>query len=223
MSTVQVARPGPAVAVRVRTMLGAGADADGARQRHAGDVPAVVVAAARSGDHDAFAAIVGHYDERLRVLAFHLLGDRDLMDDALQDVYASAYRALATFRGESGLGTWLFRITYTTCMGYLRRRRAVDGGTAARGAGEDDPLDRLPARGADPADRVAARGDLRAALAALPAGQAAALILVFREGLTYEQAAAVLGIAPGTVGSRLTAARAALKRALGWEQGGEAP
>jgi RNA polymerase sigma-70 factor, ECF subfamily len=186
------------------------------------DIADAVVAAARNGDHGAFAAIVAHYDERLRVLAFQLLRDRDLMDDALQDVYANAYRALAAFRGESGLWTWLFRITYTTCMGYLRRRRKEGGGVLAPRPDEGDPLDRLPAPGADPADCVASRGDLSAALATLPAGQAAALILVYREGLTYEAAAAVLGIAPGTVGSRLTAARATLKRALGWEPNGEA-
>ena len=171
----------------------------------------------RDGDHAAFATIVAHYDDRLRVLAFQLLHDRDLMDDALQDVYANAYRALAAFRGESGLGTWLFRITYTTCMGYLRRRRTEARGVLASYADVGDLVDRLPVPNGDPADRVAARGDLAAALATLPAGQRAALILVFREGLTYEEAAVVLGIPGGTVGSRLTAARAALKQALGWE------
>lgn len=79
--------------------------------------------AARRGDPGAFRDIVLRYDDGLRALAFRLLGDRDRMDDVLQEAYVKAYRALPRFRQGSRLGTWLYRITYNACMDELRRAR----------------------------------------------------------------------------------------------------
>jgi RNA polymerase sigma-70 factor (ECF subfamily) len=172
----------------------------------AGDVDELVVARARRGDQDAFARIVGHYDHRLRALAFRLLGDRDRMDDVLQDVYVKAFRALPRFKGASALGTWLYRITYNACMDDLRRRPALEAvqydDTAA------DP-------GAGPAETAVRRRDLAAALAALPPDQRAAVLLVDAYGLDYADAAEVLGVRSGTIGSRVSRARAVLRDALG--------
>ena len=74
---------------------------------------------ARGGDHEAFAAVVRLYDAKLRGLAFRVLGDRDRMDDALQEAYVRAFRALPRFRGDARMGTWLFRITYNACLDEL--------------------------------------------------------------------------------------------------------
>lgn len=70
-----------------------------------GEVDDLVVARAKQGDQSAFADIVHHYDHRLRALAFRLLGDRDRMDEVLQEAYVKAYRSLPKFRGASTLGT----------------------------------------------------------------------------------------------------------------------
>jgi len=91
----------------------------------AGDVDPTVLARARQGDHRAFAQIVDRYDRQLRALAYRLLGDRDRMDDALQEAYVKAFRALPGFKGDSALGTWLHRIAYNACMDELRRDRRV--------------------------------------------------------------------------------------------------
>ncbi len=64
-----------------------------------GEVTDLVLARVQRGDHRAFAEIVGRYDERLRALAYRLLGDRDRMDDALQEAYVKAFRSLPSFRG----------------------------------------------------------------------------------------------------------------------------
>ena len=93
--------------------------------RTAGDVDRLVLARARRGDHRAFAQIVDHYDHRLRGLAFRLLGDRDRMDDVLQEAYVKAFRSLPKFKGDSGLGTWLYRIVYNACVDDLRSRKAT--------------------------------------------------------------------------------------------------
>src|SRR5215211_3471267 len=80
-----------------------------------------IVDRARRGDQEAFAAVIRHYDRGLRSLAYRLLRDRDRMDDALQEAYLNAFRALPKFRGESRLGTWLYRITYNVCLDELER------------------------------------------------------------------------------------------------------
>lgn len=172
----------------------------------AGELDELVVARARRGDQDAFARIVGHYDHRLRALAYRLLGDRDRMDDVLQEVYVKAFRSLPKFKGESALGTWLYRIAYNACIDDLRRRPALESVTD-----EETIVD--PRSG--PAEVAIRRQDLAAALATLPPDQRAAVLLVDAYGLDYADAAEVLGVRAGTIGSRLSRARAALRRTLG--------
>lgn len=176
----------------------------------AGDVDELVVARARRGDQDAFALIVGHYDRRLRALAFRLLGDRDRMDDVLQEVYVKAFRSLPRFKGNSALGTWLYRITYNACLDDLRRRPA---------AAQLDDDETLPDPAPGPADIAVRRQDLAAALDRLPPDQRTAVLLVDAYGLGYAGAAEVLGVRAGTIGSRLSRARAVLRAALG--EGGD--
>jgi RNA polymerase sigma-70 factor (ECF subfamily) len=188
-----VREPGP-------DMLTAGRSGD--RQT----VPSSVVEAARAGDPDAFMAIYDAYVTRLRGLAFRTLGDPDLLDDAMQDVALKAFVGLPHFRGDCAVGTWLFQITYRTCL------------NLQRGRGRVVPLPdlELPAddASADPAEHVLLRIELAAALASLTIAQRAAVFLILEEGLDHQTAARVLGVPLGTVASRLYAARAALTRCL---------
>lgn len=174
-----------------------------------GEVAPAVLARAKAGDPQAFTEVVRHYDHRLRALAYRLLGDRAAMDDALQEAYVKAYRALPGFREDAGLGTWLYQITYRACVDVQRREGRHE--TAPLHAA--DPGDGRPG-GHDPAATAAARTDLQRALAALPVDQRAAVLLVDAEGLDYDAAASVLGVAPGTIASRLSRARPALRAAL---------
>ncbi len=162
--------------------------------------------AAQRGDRRAFDAIVDVYADGLRLLAFHLLHDADLVDDALQDTFFNAYRGLPAFRRRSSLGTWLYRITYTVCMGYLRR--AHDGTVSYEESeevlGTDD----------DPTDAFVIRSQIASALASLSPEQRVVVLLVDRDGFDYRSVAEVLDVPKGTVCSRLNAARAALREAL---------
>jgi RNA polymerase sigma-70 factor (ECF subfamily) len=178
-----------------------------------GELPESALAAARSGDARAFTGVVEHYDRRLRVLAFHLLGDPYATDDALQDVYVKAFRALPNFAGRSSLGTWLTRITYTTCIDHLRRRARLVP------VPDLEPDDLLP-QGPDPTDELSGRRRVRDALRRLPPHHRAVVVLVGLEGLDYEQAAEILGVPTGTVASRLSTARRILRTAL---SGDDAP
>ena len=127
------------------------------------EIDGAVLRRAQRGDHGAFHEIVDHYEGRLRVLAYHLLRDADLMNDALQDTFVKAWGGLPEFRGEAALGTWLHQVCYRICLDYLRRQKV-------RPAGEElaDDL-------ADPTDDVgglALRDQVSAALGRLP-GRAA--------------------------------------------------
>jgi RNA polymerase sigma-70 factor, ECF subfamily len=152
------------------------------------------------------------HDRMLRSLAFRILGDRDQMDDVLQDVALKAFMALPTFRGDASLATWLYRITYTTCLNRIRGT----GRTVSLPDCEDDGPARLSSElsSADTADDVIRHIELAAALASLTAEQRAVVALVLEEGLDHHTAAEVLDIPMGTVASRLAAARAALRRFL---------
>ena len=166
-----------------------------------------VLAAAQHGDDEAFVDIMRHYDRRLRIVAFHVLNDRQLMDDVLQDVTLRVYRSLAGFRGESSLGTWLCRITYRACCDAMTRARRVHPLAPDE---LPEPADPAP----DPADALATRTALAEAFAALPAEQRLAVLLVDREGYDYATTAAILGVPMGTLASRLWAARTTLRGSL---------
>jgi RNA polymerase sigma-70 factor (ECF subfamily) len=152
--------------------------------------------------------LLKHYDGRLRALAFRVLRDPVLMDDALQDASLKAYQALRGFRGESDVGTWLYRITYTTCLDYLRRERRFQVLT-----GEDALADAACA-GADPCELVTRWTELEDALDRLPVEQRVLVVLVHQYGYDYRTAAEVVGIPEGTVSSRLAAARRRLRALL---------
>lgn len=181
--------------------------------------------------------MVRRHDPGLRMLAYRLLQDRTEMDDAMQDAYLKTFRSLPRFREEAQARTWLYRIVYNACLDRLRsrrRRREVSLGALTDSAvgRSDDPCGegcaaayvgrRVPAasRGAgDPAEWVARHADLSGALASLPEDQRAAVLLVDAAGFTYEEAAEVLGVRPGTIGSRLSHARSVLRKALAGEEG----
>jgi RNA polymerase sigma-70 factor, ECF subfamily len=157
-------------------------------------------------DHE-FVALVAHHDASLRALAFRMLGDRDRMDDALQEAYTRAFRGLVRFRGDSTHATWLYRIVYNVCVEELRRSRRL---RLVELEEADEPAD--PA--AEVAETVAARAGLAGALARLTPEDRAAVLLVDAQGFDYRSAAGIVGVPEGTIASRLNRARATLRRAL---------
>jgi RNA polymerase sigma-70 factor, ECF subfamily len=159
---------------------------------------------ARRGDPVAFGDLIRDFDHGFRRLAYRLLGDSHEMEDVLQDAYVKAFLALPRFRGESTLRSWLYRVVYNACLDQLRRERPQTATLRPE----------LVTSAPDPADVVATRTALEEALAALLPVERAAVLLVDAEGLSYDDAAAVVGVAPGTIASRLSRARASLRRSL---------
>ena len=162
---------------------------------------------ARAGDHQAFTALIRDADERMRRLAYRLLGSRTAMDDALQDAYLKAYRRFGSYRGQGAFSTWLYAIVYRTCLDHLkaqRRRAETDLGSTTE----------LEADETDIGQRQGDADALNRALRALPAEQAAVVLLVDGDGCTYDQAAAILEVREGTIASRLHRAHRTLREAL---------
>lgn len=133
--------------------------------------------------------------------------DGRLAEELLQDVMLAAWRGAAAFRGDARVRTWLLAIAHNRCINARRRRRVATVELAPR------QVD--PAGGGDGlAERATERLDLRRAVAELPEDQRAALELVFYHGLALAEAAQVLGVAEGTIKSRLHRARGALRDRL---------
>jgi RNA polymerase sigma-70 factor, ECF subfamily len=171
------------------------------------ELPSAVLERAKRGDETAMMALVRHYDGGLRALAYRLLGDRERMDDALQEAYVKAFRALPQFRGDSKLSTWLYRITYNVCLDELAASRRVVWLPLENVAEQADPRAAVP-------ESMATRRELATALERLPAEERAAVLLVDAQGFAYREAGEVLGVPEGTIASRLNRARAFLRKAL---------
>jgi RNA polymerase sigma factor (sigma-70 family) len=153
---------------------------------------------ARSGDRDAFAALVQRHHATLVRCCRRLVGG-DAAADAAQDAVVTAMLSLDRLRDDDRFGAWLVGIGLNTCRAILRRP------DVAAAAGEPSP---------DPADVVAERelaARVREAIAELPRGQREAVTLFYLAGLTQAEAAAHLGIPPGAVKARLHKARASLR------------
>jgi RNA polymerase sigma-70 factor, ECF subfamily len=151
-------------------------------------------------------------------LAVNLLGDREEALDLSQEVFLRVFRTISRFRGQSTVRTWIYRIAINQARNrhrfWRRRHRAdqvsLDQHVAAHGefvsAGEARP-DRMLAQ-----KELAAR--LKSALDHLPFDQRTAIVLREIDGLSYDEIAYSLGVAVGTVKSRLTRARQALRHEL---------
>jgi RNA polymerase sigma-70 factor, ECF subfamily len=179
---------------------------------------AALIQRCTAGDETACAELVSIHQRMVFNLALHLLSDRDEALDLSQEVFLRVFRTLGSFRGQSALRTWIYRIVINQARNrqrwWHRRRRGdqVSLDQHLRECGElesggDGAPDRLLAN-----KETAAR--LWAALGRLPFDQRTAIILREIDGLRYDEIAFSLGIAVGTVKSRLTRARHALRAEL---------
>lgn len=165
------------------------------------------------GDPKAFAEIVRRHHDRLWAVALRTIGDREEAADAVQDALLSAHRGAARFRGDSAVTTWLHRIVVNACLDRIRRRQAHPTVPLPDGSrSEDGPSGPEPAAPVPDHDTALV---VRAALAALPVEQRAALVLVDVQGYPVIEAAEILGVAEGTIKSRCARGRARMALALG--------
>jgi RNA polymerase sigma-70 factor (ECF subfamily) len=180
----------------------------------------------RAGDRDAFSLLMRRYNRRLYRVARSVLRDDAEAEDALQDAYLQAYRALPGFRGDAALGTWLTRIVVNAA---LMRQRKTGRLAEVIELGADYGADDAPVpHGGDDRHADAAQPELAALRAQtrrlietgidkLPTAFRTVFVLRAVEELTVEETAATLDIPEATVRTRYFRARAMLREALARE------
>ncbi len=165
----------------------------------------------RQGDAAAFEEVYRAHAGRLYSLLVRMAGSAGEAEDLLQDVFLTAHRKLGSFRGESALGTWLYRLAVNHCLDFLRGRRA----RMARATASLDEED--AAEPAAPAPRLAeaiSRIDLERAIAQLPDGCRTVFVLHDVEGFEHHEIGDLLGISEGTSKSQVHKARMKLRAML---------
>src|SRR5688572_23301551 len=170
-----------------------------------------LVARCRRGDLGAFEELYKAHSGRLYSLTCRMVGNPTDAEDLLQDIFLAAHRKLDSFRGESALGTWLYRLATNLCLDHLRSK-AVRTSQLTDALDDEPGLSDAATRGL--ADRAVVRMDLERALARLPEGCRAAFVLHDIEGLEHREVANVLGIAEGTSKSQVHKARLRLRGLL---------
>jgi RNA polymerase sigma-70 factor (ECF subfamily) len=158
----------------------------------------------------AFEELYGANAPRLFGLACRMVGRADA-EDLLQEIFLTAHRKLGSYKGESSIGTWLFRLATNLCLDHLRSRGARYAGLTDA---IDDDLESGPG-GSGAVVGTVDRLDLERALAGLPAGCRSVFVLHDVEGFGHGEIADLLGIAEGTSKSQLHKARLRLRATLG--------
>ncbi|MGD0782918.1 MAG: sigma-70 family RNA polymerase sigma factor [Candidatus Aminicenantales bacterium] len=177
----------------------------GARERR-------LVLAAQRGEPSAVRELYESYRERIWALILISIGDAQQAQDVLQTVFFKVFRGLGSFRFESSLFTWIYRIARNECWNHRRRRREPHVSLESILGSRDEMDPNLLTGGPDAiADRDRL---LEQAVMGLPFKMREVVVLKYREGLSYDEMSRALGCAPGTVASRLNRALAELEERL---------
>lgn len=167
---------------------------------------AYLVAAARAGDRRAEHDLVTRFQPRLMGHAWRLTGDAQLAADAVQEAWLRIARGLPRLRDDAAFPAFAFQIVTRCCAQAISRiERDRDLGAAVAAEPEPPPND---------ADRDADLAKVRAAMAALPGDQRAAIALYHFEGFSVAETAAALDVPAGTIKTRLMHARRKLREQL---------
>ena len=169
-----------------------------------------LVAACLAGQREAFDLIVERHRRTVYQLCYRFAGNHEDASDLSQDVFVRAYKGLQRFRGESSLGTWLYRIGVNVCLNRVSLKVPVTEELEAR--------QHVDHRNESPADRLLKderAAQVRAAIALLPRKQRATLILRMYHEMSHQEIAEVLGSSVGAVKANFFHALGNLKKQLG--------
>lgn len=185
---------------------------------NADDTDQELVRRVQAGDQTAFNLLVLKYQHRVLKLVGRFVNDAAEAEDVAQEAFLKAYRALASFRGDSAFYTWLYRIAINTAKNALvsQRRRPVDFDLDLQDPEQYDRQAKL--KEADTPEGVLLTDEIRAvveeAMEQLPEDLRTAIVLRELEGLSYEEIAEAMDCPVGTVRSRIFRAREAIDKKL---------
>lgn len=169
--------------------------------------------AAHSDDHlHRFERLLDEYGAKVNRLARRFAVSESDAEDLTQEIFLDVFRSLPSFRGESALGTWIYRIALNHCLRFRDKARKE-----AEHHAPETPSEDAPEPAPDPSQRVMKRElsqQVQEALERLPAHHHSVVVLHELQGLTYQQCAQVLEVPVGTVKSRLSNAFRVLRGTL---------
>ena len=177
-----------------------------------------IVAQARRGELSAFEELVTRYEKRVYAIALRSSGSPEDAADITQEVFLRAWRSMKDFRGDSGFATWLFRITMNQCVDYARHKQSLPP-TQPLVQGEEDEERELPIPDTAPTPEEHLENselgrELAAALDEVSDEHRRIVLLRDVSGMSYTEIAEILEVSEGTVKSRLSRARIALRKIL---------
>jgi RNA polymerase sigma-70 factor (ECF subfamily) len=161
-----------------------------------------LLAACRRREMGAFEQLYRMHGARLKSVAYHIAGNRQDAEDAVQDAFLKAYRGIDGFAGSSSIGTWLCRICINACYDLVRKRQ-LDAERA------EPPEPRTP-----PQHQLALRAQLDEALRRIHPRHRMVFLLFAVEGMKHAEIAAILEIPEGTSKAWLFEAKRELQRLL---------
>jgi len=164
-----------------------------------------LVLSAQGGELEAFSELVRRHQRRAYAVARAIVTTHEDAEDAVQDAFLHAYRALHRFLPDQAFGAWLHRIVANASLDITRRRKVRDA---------DDLPETIASPFRDPAESDEIRRRLREALTHLPERQRSVIVLHDVEGFKHSEIGKLLGIPEGTARSDLHYARSSLRRLL---------
>lgn len=172
--------------------------------------------AAQAGDRRAFSRLVRLHQRRVYACAVSMLGDGGDADDAVQETFMRAWRAIARFDGRSQLSTWLYRVCVNVCLNHIRKRKRHDAADIQDPRVPEPKAD--PTQGStDPRHALEARqlqGRIAEAVDGLSESLRITVIMVLVDGMPQKEVAEILGCSEGTIAWRIHEARRRLRLAL---------
>jgi RNA polymerase sigma-70 factor, ECF subfamily len=162
------------------------------------------------GDPDAFRALFEKHKDMVYSVALRYCGDAAVAQDIAQDTFLKLFSAVSSFRGDSSFDAWLYRMVVNSCFDQKRRTRRltplVDEVLAALRTPDASVLDEVL--------RAEMSTHVRDVVESLAPDQRMVIVLRYTQGLSYDEIAAILGCASGTIASRLNRAHKVLQRRL---------
>lgn len=177
---------------------------------------AILVAALKSGDRDAFSTIVTEYRESVIRICRGYVGSKEDAEDIAQEIFIEIYRSAASFRGDSSLSTWIYRMAINRALNWVRDNRKKFRVYRSGMAENERVLENSAGENEGDAESTNAdhRKALRFAIDKLPSNQKRAFILNKYEDLSYNEIADILGISLSSVESLLFRAKRNLQSSL---------
>ena len=169
---------------------------------------------AMAGDQAALEALLAIHEKKMYAICLRMFKHREDAQDCLQEAMLRVFRSLKSFKRESALSTWIYRLTTNTCLDELRRRKSrpsvsMDGlmetgwMPADEGDGPDEAYIKRERRSA-----------VHAAIEELPDDMRAVIVLRDIEGFSYDEVSQITGVNVGTVKSRISRGRARLREVM---------